>query len=64
MDFDDILRKGNLAEVKEYLGSHIHRYGMVYDMNELLLRMTGEKFNPQYYIEYLKEKYEKLYDLK
>lgn len=64
MDFDDILRKGNLAEVKEYLGSHIHRYGMVYDMNELLLRMTGEKFNPQYYVEYLKEKYEKLYDLK
>lgn len=63
MEFDDLLREGNLDCIKTYLGEHIHQYGMIYDMDELLVKVTGEKFNPEYYVRYLKEKYEKLYGI-
>lgn len=52
------LRNGNMKAIKDYLHEHIHQYGMMYDMNELLLQMTKEKFNPSYYVRYLKEKFE------
>lgn len=52
------LKNGNLKAVKEVLREEIHQYGMMYDMNELLERMTKEKFNPKYYMRYLKEKFE------
>ena len=32
--------------------------------NELLEKLTGEKFNPKYYIEYLTNKFTKLYHLR
>ncbi len=54
----NLLRNGNLKVVKEVLAREIHQYGMMYDINELLLRMTNEKFNPTYYVRYLKEKFE------
>lgn len=63
MDFDGLLRSGTIQVINDYLSKHIHSHGKVYDMNELLQRMTGETFHPEYYIRYLKEKYEKLYDL-
>ncbi|MDO5521565.1 MAG: carboxypeptidase M32 [bacterium] len=63
MQFEELLEDGNLAQIKKYLGEHIHQYGMIYDMNELLQNVTGEKFNPSYYVKYLKEKYTKLYGL-
>ena len=52
------LKNGNLKAVTEVLRKEIHQYGMIYDINELLLRMTNEKFNPKYYVRYLKEKFE------
>lgn len=63
MDFEGLLREGKLDVIKEYLKEHIHQYGMVYDMNQLLERMTGEAFNPNYYVTYLTEKYVALYEL-
>jgi carboxypeptidase Taq len=49
--------------VKEYLKENVHQYGQTKLPQEMLLKATGEKFNPKYYIEYLKEKYTKLYNL-
>ena len=33
-------------------------------MDEILLKATGKKFDPKYYINFLKKKYSKLYDIK
>lgn len=63
MPLEEYLEKGNLAPVREYLKEHIHRYGGTKNTQELLLAMTGEAFNPDYYIGYLTEKYTKLYQL-
>lgn len=61
MPLNEYLEKGNIKGIREYLGEHIHRYGKMKNTNELLKQMTGEEFNPSYYIKYLKEKYTRLY---
>ncbi len=63
MPLDDYLKDGNMVPIREYLRDHIHKYGAVYPTNELLRKVTGEEFNPDYYIRYLTEKYTKLYNL-
>lgn len=63
MDFDRLLEEGKLDAIREYLRRHIHRFGKLRTSRQLLKDMTGEDFNPKYYIEYLKEKYGKLYQL-
>lgn len=61
--FDHELRNGNLLPVKGWLDQNIHRHGSLYFPDELMKTVTGESLNPNYFIEYLKEKYTKLYDL-
>ncbi len=57
MPVDQQLEEGNLQPVKDFLREHIHRWGKVKTTRQLLLETTGEDFNPQYYIDYLKEKF-------
>ena len=57
MPYDEYLKNGNIASVTNYLAENIYRYGKSLKTNILLKNMTGEEFNPDYYIKYLKEKY-------
>ena len=57
------MEEGNLAPIREFLREHIHQYGAAKKTQELLKDTTGEKFNPDYYIAYLTEKYCALYEL-
>ncbi len=63
MDFDELLRTGKISVIREYLREHVHKYGKMKTSREILKDVTGEDFNPDYFIQYLKEKYRKLYDL-
>jgi carboxypeptidase Taq len=63
MPFEKYLREGNLTPIREFLRDSIHKYGAVKNTNQLLMDVTGEEFNADYYIRYLKEKYENLYEL-
>lgn len=58
---DQCLLEGNIAKINEYLRENIHKYGKLKTSNELLKDISGEEFNPKYYIDYLKEKYTSLY---
>lgn len=64
MDFDGLLREGDVGTIREYLRTHIHRFGKIKTSRQLLSDMTGKDFDPQYYLDYLKEKYSKLYKIK
>lgn len=64
MDFDRLLEEGKLDVIREYLRKHVHRYGKMKTSREILKDMTGEDFDPKYYVEYLEEKYRKLYSIK
>jgi len=63
MPISDYLKQGNLTPIREFLRDNIHKYGATKTTNELLKGVCGEEFNPDYYINYLKEKYTKLYNL-
>ncbi len=63
LDVDKLLMEGNLKPIGEYLDYHIHQHGRIYTTDELLNMMMNEGFNPQYYVNYLKEKYTTLYHL-
>lgn len=58
MDVEQLLREGKLEEIRKYLRDRIHQYGKLKNSRQILKDVTGEDFNPKYYIEYLREKYE------
>ena len=61
MPLDQYLAEGTLTPVSDYLKEHLHRFGASKPTMQLISEMTGEPFNPDYYIQYLQEKYTKLY---
>ncbi len=63
LPLEECLISGDFKRINDYLKEHIHQYGKLKNTNQILIDMTGEEFNPDYYINYLKEKYEKIYEL-
>lgn len=61
VNFESELERGNLLPIKGWLDQNVHRYGSLYFPSELIKKATGEELNPQYFIDYLTEKYAKLY---
>ena len=63
IDVDAALLEGRFEEIAAWLAEHVHTYGARYSFDEVLVKATGESFNPDYYIDYLVDKYTKLYQL-
>lgn len=63
MDFEGLLEDGKIDVIREYLKDHIHQFGKLKTSREILKDVTGEDFSPKYYIDYLTEKYSKIYEL-
>jgi len=63
INVEEALRTNQFKQIKQWLKDHIHTHGGVYTPQELLTSVTGEPFNPQYYIEYLKNKVKMFYPL-
>ncbi len=64
IDVDKAFGSETLAEVHQWLKEKVHQYAGSKTPKEILLFATHEAFNPKYYIEYLKEKYTRIYNLK
>ena len=61
-DFDvmESLKDGNTKRINEWLRERVHKYGASKYPDEILRIATGgEEFNPNYYVDYLIEKYSK-----
>jgi len=63
IDVETALCIGNLQVIREFLHKHIHQYGAFKTAREILLESTREEFNPDYFIEYLKDKYAGIYHM-
>jgi carboxypeptidase Taq len=59
----DLIREGKIIELTKWLNKNVHQKGRLYDPLELVKEISGEELNPQYYIDYLKEKYTKIYSI-
>lgn len=58
------LKIGNFSKVHSWLNENVHKYGALYTPSELIKNITGEELNSKYFLEYLNDKYSKIYDLK
>lgn len=58
------LKEGKIEIIKDWLKEHVHRFAAEKTADEILLYATKETFNPDYYINYLKDKYKRVYSLK
>ncbi|MCT4688369.1 carboxypeptidase M32 [Vallitalea sp.] len=63
IDFEKDLKQGNLENIREWLKENIHKYGKLLTPSEIIENATGEPLNAKYYIDYLEDKYSKIYDL-
>lgn len=63
VDVDGTLDKGDLKPINDWLEEHIWQYGGLYKPELLLEKALGEPFDPNCYVEYLTEKYSRLYNL-
>jgi carboxypeptidase Taq len=55
------IAKGSFKEVKKWLVENVHSYGNLYDPEDLIRKITGKELNVKPYLNYLNEKYSKLY---
>ncbi len=63
LDLDACTANGDLAPVVNWLTDHLFKYGCMLDPMPLLEQVCGEPFTPDYYIQYLKEKFSAIYGL-
>lgn len=63
LDVKKLSKEGNLAPIISWLKEHVHQYGASLKNKEVIKKATGEDFNPKYYVEYLKDKFKKIYNL-
>lgn len=62
-NFDELCATGELAPVKNWLTEKVHRHGSMKEPLEILTEATGEGLNATYLVEYLEEKYGRIYKL-
>ncbi len=63
-DLPQDYKKGDFSRLLSYLRENIHQHGNVYQANELIQRITGEDLNPDYFLNYIKDKFYPIYGLK
>jgi len=56
-NLNELIREGNLVEIRDYLRQKVHRYGSIYSPKELLRLSFNEGYNPDYLIKYFEEKF-------
>ena len=64
IDVDKALAEGRYDLCMDWLREHIHRYGCRYNAKEVMLKATGKPFDVNIYLDYLEDKYSRLYGLK
>lgn len=60
-DLEKQFARGNFAKFGAWLKENIHIHGKFYSADELCKKVTGQKPNPQFFMDYLQEKYSQIY---
>ncbi len=61
VDIDGEIRTGTLGKIAEWLRENVHRFGSSKYPKDIIKFATGCDFDPSYYVNYLVDKYTKLY---
>jgi carboxypeptidase Taq len=63
LDVDALVREENFEPIHEWMTEHVHSHGQRYETPELIERATGEELSAEPFVAYVREKFERLYDL-
>jgi carboxypeptidase Taq len=63
-EIDPLIEKGDFSSIKKWLFEKIHAHGQKYSAEELSRKICGEGLNPEYFMNYLRDKYSALYDFR
>ena len=63
VDLDECARTRDFSPLMDLMTEKMYRYGKGLGSEEILLSVTGEPFRPQYYTDYLKEKFGEIYGI-
>ena len=61
-DWGERVARGDLAFIRDWLASKIHRWGRMYNSEELVKKITGKPLSETAYCNYLKGKYKEIYN--
>lgn len=62
-DWKKSLEEGNLTPVNEWIITNVHEKGAMFDSLDMIKEITNEPLKVDYFIQYLREKYSKLYQM-
>ncbi len=63
-DVDAAVRAGDLTKIRDWLVEHVFSIASLSTPDEWIRAVTGESLNVNYYLDYLEEKFTRLYELK
>ncbi|APC92404.1 Thermostable carboxypeptidase 1 [Francisella sp. MA067296] len=63
-DVNDTIKHNKLELILNFLTKHIHQFGSLKPADEIINNICGEYLNAKYYVDYLENKFSKIYELK
>ena len=60
---DEKINNGEFEELRNWLKENIHSKGSLYRTEDLIKQATEEKLNPEYFLNYIEDKYSRIYNL-
>ncbi|MBS1600315.1 MAG: carboxypeptidase M32 [Bacteroidetes bacterium] len=61
-DLNESIENGNTAPLLKWLRNQIHQFGRMYTSEELCMKASGEVLNIGYFMQYVIDKYSKIYE--
>jgi carboxypeptidase Taq len=63
LDVDELVREQNLDPIHEWMTENVHQQGQRYTTPELIEHATGQELSAEPFVDYVRGKFEDLYDL-
>ncbi|MCX7745141.1 MAG: carboxypeptidase M32 [Flavobacteriales bacterium] len=63
LNTEELIEKGNLIPILDWLRTNIHQHGMKHRAQQLCEKVTGEKLNFAYFMQYAHKKYNSIYHI-
>lgn len=63
IDTRKLVSAGDFISILSWQRKNIHKYGSLYWPEELVKRVTGRKLSSKYFVDYITDKYKKIYNL-
>jgi carboxypeptidase Taq len=62
-DLDERIAAGDIHVLIDWIKTHVHQHGAVYQPDELMNRITGEPLDSSHFVRYVESKYSEIYGL-